>query len=100
MGETSTSIWNGNRDTAERVNPMPDLSAGTYRPIWKNRRRVIFLSLLFCASMVTYLVIAGEDTSLNETVVTGSFLLAAGVIGSYVFGSTWDDANLMQSLKK
>ena len=79
---------------------MPDLSAGPYKPIWKNRRRVIFGSLIFCAGMVAYLAAMGDDSRLNETIVMGSFILAGLVIGSYVFGAAWDDKNLMESLKR
>lgn len=79
---------------------MVDTSAGTYRPIWKNRRRVIFASLAFCAALIGYLAFTGEDTRLNETIVIASFGLAGLVIGSYVFGAAWDDANVMKLLKR
>lgn len=62
-----------------------------YKPTWENRRKVIFLTLIFCAAVVAYLVVWGEDTQLNQTIANASYLLAAAVIGSYVFGAVWDD---------
>ena len=35
----------------------------------------------------------GSDTKLHEAIVSSAFLLAGGVIGSYVFGAVWDDKN-------
>lgn len=68
------------------------------RPSWKIRRRVIVATLIFCGVVVGWLAVAGEDTRLAETIATGLILLAASVIGSYVFGATWDDANVMKRL--
>jgi hypothetical protein len=79
---------------------MVDLQAGAYKPIWKNRRRVIFGSLVFCAAVVVYIVYKGVDTRVNETIALAAFGLAGVVISSYVFGGAWDDRNFMESLKK
>lgn len=76
-----------------------DTNTGTYRPIWKNRRRVIFGTLTFCAFGITYLGAWGEDTRVNETIAIGLLLLAAAVIGSYVFGAVWDDKNVLNSIR-
>lgn len=77
-----------------------DLQAGTYRPVWKNRRRVIFGSLLYIAGLNAYLAALGEDTRVNETLAAGSLLLAAAIIGSYVFGAVWDDSNVLKAAKQ
>lgn len=61
------------------------------RGSWKNRRRVIFGTLLFCMLSVGYVLYKGEDLKIYETTITMSFILAGSVIGSYVFGATWDD---------
>lgn len=76
-----------------------DTNTGTYRPIWKNRRRVIFGSLFFCAGVTIYLAAWGADTAVNETIAMGILLLAAAVIGSYVFGAVWDDRNILNSIR-
>ncbi|WP_196258553.1 hypothetical protein [Pelagibacterium limicola] len=60
---------------------------------WTRRRRVIFATLAFCAAEIAYLTIWGGDSRLHETIVISAFLLAGSVIGSYVFGAIWDDAN-------
>lgn len=69
----------------------PEVTENGMPGTWKNRRRVIFSTLLFCAGVVFYLLGWGEDTKLNETIASGTFLLAASVIGSYVFGVVWND---------
>lgn len=64
---------------------------------WKNRRRTIFATLLYCAGAVTYLIVRGEDTGLNQDIASGLILLAASVVGSYVFGAVWDDSRKLGS---
>jgi hypothetical protein len=76
-----------------------DTNSGTYRPIWKNRRRVVFLSLTFCAGIIAYLAVWGADTAVNEAIATGVLILAASIIGSYVFGAVWDDKNVLESIR-
>lgn len=78
---------------------MVDTAAGAYRPTWKNRRRTIFITLTYCAGQVFYITAFGKDTAVNEAAVTGLLILAAGVIGSYVFGAAWDDRNVMEHMK-
>lgn len=64
---------------------------------WTHRRRIIYGTLIFCAFCISYLMFRGSDTRLNETIVNSAFLLAGGVIGSYVFGAVWDDKNIASS---
>lgn len=59
---------------------------------WTNRRRVIFGTLLYCAAAIAYLIFRGEDTRLHQDIASGLILLAASVVGSYVFGAVWDDS--------
>lgn len=68
------------------------------RPTWDKRRRIIHLTLLFCAGVIVWMLLNGEDTALNQSIATGVLILAGSVIGSYVFGAAWDDRNVMQSL--
>lgn len=58
---------------------------------WKRRRNVIYMTLVFCASAVIYLLVMGEDTRLNETIANGLILLASSTILYYVAGSVVDD---------
>jgi len=68
------------------------------RPPWKIRRRIVNLTLLFCAGAVAWLLGQGEDNELNRAIATGAFLLAGSTIASYVFGAAWDDRNVMTTL--
>ena len=58
---------------------------------WLIRRRIVNLTLLFCAVCVVWLIDRGQDTDLHKAIANGLILLAGSVIGSYVFGATWDD---------
>ena len=85
---------------------MVDVSAETHlegseiikpnagRPSWKNRRLVIFATLIFCAFCVMYIMFQGNDTRVNETIVLSCFALAGSVIGFYVAGAAWTDVNI------
>lgn len=66
-------------------------------PSWKNRRRTIFCSLFFCACCVIYIMLGGEDTRINESIVLGCFGLAGSIIGFYVGGAAWEDISLYRS---
>lgn len=68
---------------------MRDLKLNSKR--WKIRRRIISSTLIFCAGVILYLVLYGKDIQLHEAIANGLILLAGSVIGSYVFGATWDD---------
>jgi len=58
---------------------------------WKNRRKVIFLTLIFNAALIGYLTVYGDGASrLHETIATGSFSLTTLIILGYVFGAVVD----------
>ncbi|MCZ7855995.1 hypothetical protein O9X81_05160 [Agrobacterium salinitolerans] len=59
-------------------------------PDWSVRRRIIILSLIWCAALVTYLAVWGKPTSLSEAIATGLILLFGSIVGSYVFGAVWE----------
>ena len=65
------------------------------KPSWRVRRAIIIGTLIFCAAEIVYLTVWGQDTNLAETIANGLMLLAASVIGAYVFGAVWDDRNVM-----
>ena len=67
-----------------------------FRPVWENRRRVIFISLAFCAGIITYLTGWGADTRLNETLAQFSFIAALSIAGSYIFGAAWEDVTRLR----
>lgn len=82
-------------DDMEEALPRPSL-----RPSWRIRRRIVLATLLFCAGEVVYLTVWGRDTGVHETLANGVLILAGSVIGAYVFGAVWDDANVMTNLAR
>lgn len=59
---------------------------------WTIRRRIIYLTLIFCAWVINRcLSDKGIETSVATTAITQVTTLATGVILGYVFGATWDD---------
>ena len=74
---------------------MSDETSNTNnKPTWKNRRRVIFTTLVFCALCISYVMLQGNDTRVNETIVLGCFALASSVIGFFIAGATYRDVSL------
>ena len=54
------------------------------------RRRIIILSLIWIAALVTYLAIWGRPIALSDTAVTNLLWIFGGIVGSYVFGAVWE----------
>jgi len=46
--------------------------------------------------VIAYVLGSGLDTAPADTAMTMAFLTLLGIVGSYVFGATWDDHNLMK----
>lgn len=62
---------------------------------WRKRRTVIYLTLVFCAFSITYLMIYGVDNELNNTIANGLIFLASSVVIAYVGGSAYEDTKLL-----
>jgi hypothetical protein len=60
-------------------------------PSWKLRRRAVFGSLLFAASIIVYVGFRWEDTALAETLVLGAYGLMGAVIAAYTGFAVMDD---------
>ena len=75
------------------------MSDTEYRPTWENRRRVIFATLVFCAAIIAYCVWKDTGSKTHETALTMAFICATSIIGAYVFGATWDDANVIKGAR-
>jgi multisubunit Na+/H+ antiporter MnhG subunit len=69
------------------------------KPSWKLRRRAVFGSLFFCASVVIWVIIRWDDTRLAETLVLSAFGLAGAIIASYIGGAAYEDVRLHRTLK-
>lgn len=67
---------------------------GTAKPQWARRRAFMFTIAAFCMGAIAYVLFKGLDTKPAEAAVTGGFLALLGMVGSYVFGATWEDINL------
>jgi hypothetical protein len=68
---------------------------------WRTSRRIVFGALLICAGVVVrFTGWEAADTRVNEALVTGAYMLAAAVIGSYVFGKTWETINVPTSPRR
>ena len=65
---------------------------------WQVRRRIIVITLIFCAALVTYITFKGTDSRTAETIVQSAFYLAGAVIGSYIFGAAWQDRAAIDNL--
>lgn len=64
---------------------------------WALRRLFMFAISAFCVGVITFSLWKGLDTKVAETAVTMSFVTLISVVGSYVFGATWDDKNARKS---
>jgi uncharacterized membrane protein len=66
----------------------------TSPPSWERRWLVIRLSLLFCALAILAAMFGHMAEAVATTTITMSFSTGFAIIGSYVFGATWQDINL------
>ncbi len=66
-------------------------------PDWAVRRRIIIMSLIWIAGVVTYLAIWGRTIALSDTIAMNLILLFGGIVGSYVFGAVWDKKNMLKA---
>lgn len=62
-------------------------------PDWAVRRRIIILSLIWEAVLITFLVIFPRPNSIAEVAIINLASLFGGTVGSYIFGSVWDRKN-------
>ncbi len=69
------------------------------RPSWTIRRRIITATLLFCAAMAVTIMLKDSGSETETALVYSLFGLAGAVIGSYIFGATWDDINRPPSIE-
>lgn len=70
------------------------------KPSWKVRKRIIIVSLLFCAFCILWVLLNSNDSRpVYEIIVICSFTFGASIVGSYIFGAAWDDSNYMKALK-
>jgi cation transport ATPase len=61
---------------------------------WRNRRRFMWVVIIFCMSCVAWVLWKELTSSIADTVVSMAFAVIMGTMGSYVFGAVWDDSNV------
>ena len=67
---------------------MPD-----EKDTWRYRRRFMLAAVSFCMAVVVYVLWKGTEGAVAETAISMSFICLISIVGSYVFGATWDDKN-------
>lgn len=87
------------RRVLDNADPEPELPA----PIWRRRFMFMKWSLIFCGAnvqaIVIYAMVKGvSDNPLLVQLGLGMLFTAAGIIGAYVFGATWDDKSFRDAL--
>jgi len=66
------------------------------KPSWKLRRRAVFGSLIFAGTVIVYVSVRWEDTSLASTLVLGAFGLIGAIVASYIGGAAYQDVRLFK----
>lgn len=62
-------------------------------PDWAVRRRIIILSLIWEAVLITFLVVFPRPNAIAEVAIINLASLFGGTVGSYIFGAVWDRKN-------
>ena len=75
---------------------MADKQRNPGQSSWKIRRRFMFAISLFCCAVVGYVLYRGLDTKPADTAMTMAFLTLISILGSYVFGATWEDISALK----
>ena len=75
-------------------NNLPERVAyALFETNWRIRRRVMFMALTYIATCITYILIFGQDTAVNQQAILALIAAGVSIIASYVFGAVWDDNN-------
>lgn len=64
-----------------------------WKSSWRIRRWFMFGVSAFCMWTVAYVLYRDLDSGPADTAVTMAFLTLLGIVGSYVFGATWEDVS-------
>ena len=60
---------------------------------WRDRKRVIVATLVFCALCVLYILIGGKDLAIFQTIVMASFSLAGSTVAFFIGAQTYHDVS-------
>lgn len=73
---------------------MEDKDRNPGQSSWRIRRRFMFAVSAFCMWTVAYVLWRDLSSGPADTAVTMAFLTLLGIVGSYVFGATWEDISM------
>lgn len=73
---------------------MENLERNPGQSSWRIRRRFMFAVSAFCMWVVAYVLWQDLTSGPADTAVTMAFLTLLGIVGSYVFGATWEDISM------
>lgn len=75
-------------------NAFTSQASNIKEPPWRDRKRVIVGTLLFCAVCIFYILWSGKDLGIYQTIAMGCFGLAGSVVAVFVGGQTYHDVNM------
>jgi small neutral amino acid transporter SnatA (MarC family) len=79
--------------TTDNIGTYLSKDPNTRPPVWRTRERVCFATLLFCATCIMYILIAGKEVAVYETIAMGCFGLAGSTLGFLIGAQTWHNIN-------
>ena len=79
--------------TTENVTSYLDKDQDKKPPIWQTRQRTCLATLVFCGICILYILFAGKELQVYETIAMGCFALAGSTIGILVGAQTWHNIN-------
>ncbi|UYA99028.1 hypothetical protein P9A54_gp43 [Xanthomonas phage vB_Xar_IVIA-DoCa10] len=71
-----------------------------WKSSWRVRRRFMFAVSAFCMWVIGYVLYRDLGSSPADTAITMAFLTLISIVGSYVFGATWEDVSLAKAKLK
>lgn len=84
-------IENGHEDSDRGSPPAPPPQPNMGS--WRIRRKFMAVTMVFCASVIVYVLFEDMRSRVAETSVQMAFGTLATLVTGYVLGATWDDHN-------
>lgn len=68
-----------------------------WKSSWRVRRRFMFAVAAFCMWTIGYILYKDRTSGPADTAITMAFLTLISIVGSYVFGATWEDVSIAKA---
>lgn len=68
-----------------------------WKSSWRVRRRFMFGVAAFCMWTIGYILYKDRTSGPADTAITMAFLTLISIVGSYVFGATWEDVSIAKA---